>query len=157
MAGLVLALLGSPASAAFPEESPRARVVYRSDVIQHAKLSAWCWPGSNGGMGCGQKEPLPWPRADVLGAGSRLRVRIGWRREPRRIHVDSYRSVRDNGQPRDRGKDLFFRKEPVIRDGRTVAWDIVFRVHAIRHHYLKVLAHFNEGTLVWNAHVRAID
>ena len=153
---IVMLLVGPAAVAGAPKEAPRVRVIYRDDMIQRARLAAWCWPGENGGMGCSEKDPLPWPDADTIEAGSRSRVRIDWRREPRRIHVDSHRSVRKNGRPRDRGTDLRFRKEPVKRDGRIVAWDIVFRVRTERHHYVQVLAHFRKGTLVWDVHLKAV-
>ena len=79
-----------PAVAGPPEEAPRATVRYRGDRIQRAHLTAWCWPGDNGGMGCSEVTPMTWPRVDVVEAGARVRLRMHWRRQPRRAHVDSY-------------------------------------------------------------------
>ena len=152
--GLVMAA-ALPAVAAAPEEAPRATVRYRGELIQRAELTAWCWPGDNGGTGCSEVSPMPWPRADAVRAGSRLRLRMHWRRRPRSAFVESYRSIGSRGRPQDRGQDLVSRIRPVERNGETVAWDVVFRVRETRHHYVKTIVEFRQGLLVWNAHVEA--
>lgn len=147
--------LALPASAGAPDEAPRTTVRNRGEWIQRAHLTAWCWPGDNGGMGCSAVSPMTWPRVDIVEAGSRVRLRMNWRRQPQDAFVDSYRSIDSNGQPEDRGQDLASRIRPVQRDGETVAWDVVFRVWQERHHYVKTIVQFSEGSLVWNAHVHA--
>ena len=151
-AALAIAL---PAIAGPPEEAPRATVRNGGDRIQRAHLTAWCWPGDNGGMGCSEVSPMTWPRADVVNAGSRIRLRMHWRRPPKKAHVDSYRSIGRSGKPKDRGQDLNSWIRPVERNGTTVAWDVIFRVMQTRHHYVKTIVWFKEGILVWNAHVDA--
>ena len=152
--GAVLAI-ALPASAGAPDEAPRATVRYRGERIQRAQLTAWCWPGDDGGMGCSEVSPMPWPRADAVEAGSRLRLRMHWSRRPRSAFVESYRSIGSRGRPQDRGQDLVSRIRRVDRNGETVAWDVVFRVRETRHHYIKTIVRFRQGSLVWNAHVDA--
>ena len=152
---IAVSAVAVPATAGPPEEAPRATVRNRGDRIQRAHLTAWCWPGDNGGMGCSEVTPMTWPQVDVVDVGSRLRLRMHWTRQPKRAHVDSYRSIRRDGKPKDRGQDLHLRIRPVKRDGTIVAWDVIFRVNQMRHHYVKTIVWFRGGILVWNAHVEA--
>jgi hypothetical protein len=99
---------------------------------------------------------MTWPKADKVRAGDRVRLRIHWKREPNRVFVDSYRGVQDNGKPAGEGASVGWHKEPVRRNGDVVAWDIVFRLRAVREHYVKVLAKYPE-IVVWNVHVHAVE
>jgi hypothetical protein len=148
-------ITAAPATAAGPDEAPQATVRNGGEKIQRAPLTAWCWPGEDGGMGCSEVTPMKWPRVDVVEAGSRVRLRLHWSQRPRETHVDSYRSIGRNGKPKDRGQDLEWRRSRVVRNGETVAWDVIFRVREVRHHYVKTMVHFRKGLLVWNAHVDA--
>jgi hypothetical protein len=151
----IAVVVALPAFAGPPDEAPRATVRYRGDRIQRAHLTAWCWPGKNGGMGCSEVSPMTWPRVDVVSAGARIRLRMHWKRRPKNVHVDSYRSIRRNGKPKGRGQDLKATIRAVERKGDTVAWDVIFRVTKPRRHYIKSIVQFRKGTLVWNAHVDA--
>ena len=152
---IAVSAIAVPAIAGTPEEAPRATVRNGGERIQRAHLTAWCWPGDNGGMGCSEVSPMTWPRVDVVNAGSRIRLRMHWNRQPREAFVDSYRSIGRNGKPQDRGQNLESWIRPVKRDGKTLAWDVIFRVVQTRHHYVKTIVRFREGNLVWNAHVEA--
>ena len=99
---------------------------------------------------------MTWPHRDRVKSGARLRMRIRMRSEVGRIYVDSFRSIRRNGKPRDRGKDIQAHKHAVKHDGRVVAWDVVFRLYARRVHYVRVLIQ-SPHTVAWNLHVRAVD
>ena len=149
---LVLLTIVTP-SGALPKDPPGAHLRYRGDRIQRAHLAGSCWPGENGGYLCSDERPRTWPQSDRVSAGARLRLRIHWKREPSRIFVDSYRSIRNNGMPRGKGKDIHAGKRPVRRDGRVVAWNIVFRLHDRRLHYVRVLIQ-SPHTVAWNLKVR---
>lgn len=155
LAATVMAFLPGLSHASRPTDAPRVDVASRGETIQRARLAAWCWPGPDGGMGCGEKDPLPWPRGKRVVAGSLVKFRVRWPQEPRRLSVTSFRSVNDKGRPPGRGSELEASKHRIERAGKTVAWDVVFRIRSERRHYLRLLAHFRKGTLVWHGHVRA--
>ena len=152
---IALALVASAAHA-LPEDPPGAHLRYRGEVIQRAPVVAQCWPAEDGGMGCGEKSPMPWPKIDRVDRGSELRLRIHWKREPNRVFVHSYRDIHQNGKPRGDSTKPPWHKEAVRRDGEVVAWDIVFRLLVPREHYITVLSRFPE-TVVWSMHVRAVE
>jgi hypothetical protein len=108
-------------------------------------------------MGCSEVTPLPWPNADEVKAGARLRVRLKWSKKPNKVLVDSYRSIGDDGKPEDAGKNIYSKLIRVKRDGETKAWDVRFRLHAVRHHYVGVHAFWNGGSAVYNSHVRTFE
>jgi hypothetical protein len=135
---------------------PKARLRYRGEGIQRAHIAASCWPGEDGGYGCGETTPMTWPRRDRVKSTATLRMRIGSRSKPKRIHIDSYRSIRKNGRPRGRGRDIRARREAVRRDGRIVAWDVVFRLHATRVHYVRAIVDVPH-TVALNLKVRIVE
>ena len=148
-------VVGAAPAAALRDEPPSAHLRYRGDRIQRAHLAASCWPGKDGAVGCGETQPMTWPKVDRVTKGARLRVRIRWWREPKGVFVDSYRSIGRNGRPRDRGKDIRSTKRRRRIDGRTV-WDVIFRLRATREHFVKVLIQ-RPHTVAWNIHVEVVD
>ena len=140
---------------ALPEDPPKAHVRFRGERIQRAPLAAQCWPAANGGMGCSEETPLPWPTADEIPAGSRVKVRLKWSKKPTKIEVDSYRSIGNDGKPEGEEKDVFSRLIRVERNGETKAWDVRFRLRAPRRHYVKVYVRWRVGIGVYHAHIKA--
>lgn len=156
----VLSLLVAGGSAqpstASPDEPPGAHLRLRGERIQRAHLAADCWPDENGGLGCSEQRPMTWPQRDRVGLGTALRLRVQWKQKPEDVYISTYASIRRNGKPRERRNHLDSVLRPRRRDGRIVAWEIVFRPNRERLHYISVLAHVPH-TVVWNVKVRVVD
>ena len=154
---VVLAALMSTSSAiAQPEDPPGAHLRHRGMWIQRAHDAASCWPGEDGGMGCTEARPMTWPRADRVGPGDKLKLRVHWKRMPRRVFIYTYRDIYENGKPKGEGRKVDWHMAPVWRNGEVRAWDIVFRVRAVRKHYVSIMARYPD-TVVWNVHVRVVQ
>ena len=155
LAGAVaVATMGSTAVAwAYRDHPPGAHVQYRGEWLQRADASADCWPGEDGGIGCGEVDPQTWPKARRVRDDALVRFRINVNHKPRRVWVRSYRAISKNGEAKDRGKRIEVGLRPVRRDDRVVAWDAAFRLHAHRTHYLHVIANC-PYTAAWNATLR---
>lgn len=150
-----LAAIVATTGAAIPavaarKDPPGAHIQYRTRWLQRAHASADCWPGPDGGQGCAQADPQTWPHADPVRDGALVRLRINVTKRPTRVSVDSYRAITKGGDPKDRGKDIEWGLRSVRENHRVVAWDVVFRLHAHRTHYLHVIADC-PYTAAWNA------
>ena len=154
---VAVAMLIGGVSQALLDEPPDAHLRHDGVPIQRAFEMARCWPGEDGGMGCSETRPVDWPSADSVDPGDRLRLRVDWKRKPRKIHIDDYKEVRNDGSPVGKGKDLAHKLIPVWRDGKIRAWNIKFRVFGERHHYVKVIVNWNAGIGVYGTHVKTLD
>ena len=102
------------------------------------------------------------PETDRVAAGSKLRVRVSKAQRPDSFEVAAYRTVDENGEPSGQGRLLKRSLEPVVVDGRTVAWDAVFSVNRPgRDYYLVSEGHWqdsegcqNEQFAHWSFHVK---
>jgi hypothetical protein len=106
------------------------------------------------------------PRADLVRAGSWLHIRVNKPQRPESFtitaHPRSDQGWSDYGErPR---LDTSLRR--VMRDGKTVAWNVFFRVNRPdRHYYLQTYGrwervpgtHISYGTSNWNFHVKTTD
>ena len=83
-----------------------------------------------------------WPRADVVKAGSSLRIRINKPQRPASFRIEAYPRLFNTGEGIpywDEEQRLKYSFSRVERDGKTVAWNVYFRVNeADRHYYLVV-------------------
>jgi hypothetical protein len=90
-----------------------------------------------------------------------LRVRISKAQRPDSFTVNAHREVDEEGFPVDEPQPLRRTLDPVVRGGRTVAWDARFRVRQpSRDYYLVTEGHWRdrEGCDVdqyafWSFHV----
>jgi hypothetical protein len=99
---------------------------------------SWAYP-SGDGMCANEQAFLEsrFPAARNVAADSKLRVRIFKIQRPGSFEIAAYRAVDNNGIPTGKGQLLPRTLKPVVRDGRTIAWDAIFYVtRPSRHYYL---------------------
>lgn len=151
LGAVVVTAIGLPgAASANRKHPPGAHVHYRGKWLQRAHASADCWPGENGGFLCGEADPQTWPKTDRVRDGALVRFRINVTRKPKDVSVRSYRAISKRGRAKDRGKRIEWGLRRVSRGGHVVAWDVAFRLHAHRVHYLHVIAECPH-VAAWNA------
>ncbi len=156
---LAFASLGGGA-VADDHEPPRAELVYKGEVIQQGVLTAFCWttvpsPGQETHR-CVDSPSTIYPEKVRLRPDSRVRIRIHKEQQPKAALLQTSKTAEGN----ERRMPLFL--QPVVRDGETVAWDVVFDVcHADRHYYLRVGGVWEDeegGTsnqdAIWNFHIK---
>jgi hypothetical protein len=97
-----------------------------------------------------------YPRADVVGAGRRLHIRLNKAQRPERFTITDHET----------GRHLETTLRPVERDGKTVAWDAYFRVNRPDHNYRLVTrgvwkplpdTHIGYGYRVYLFHVKTTE
>ena len=91
--------------------------------------SSWVYPA--GGGVCTSETAFytfRYPDVDRVAPGSALRVRVFKAQRPDSFEIGAYPKVDEKGQPEGRGRRLGSTLKPVVRDGKTVAWDAVFTV-----------------------------
>ena len=152
-----LTVLGMTGGAlAVPDGPPSAHVRYGGQRIQPAHLAGYCWPNEEGAMGCTIVEPATWPKADEVRSGKRVRVRLHSKRQPKKLFVASYKEIDDQGNAEGDGNRINAWKTVVKRDGEVKAWDVNFRLKAVRRHYVRVIVQYPE-TAGYNVHLRVKD
>jgi hypothetical protein len=151
-----LAVFASEARAgSFDNHPPKKAVLMKGDTaIQKERIgSSSCWnywskTAHKWRWYCADRADLYFPKADVVGAGTRLHVRLAKPERPSTVAIYAWPKTTTPGQPpmtgtypagqRQKLKHTFRRVE---RDGETVAWDVFFRVNEPdRHYYLVVQA-----------------
>ena len=75
------------------------------------------------------------PRADVVGAGSKLHIRLNKPQRPAAFRIRAYKEVDRWSNPIGTGRLLNTTFRRVERDGKTVGWDVFFRVNGPNRHY----------------------
>ena len=133
-------------------------------VLQHGVLAYSTWhiyeDGSwntyfadGPGMDMSQEE---YPRAAVVGAGRKLHIRLNKAQRPERFTIKDHET----------GRHLKTTLRRVQRDGKTVAWDVYFRVNRPNHdYYLDTRGvwkrvpdtHISYGFKVYLFHVKTTD
>jgi hypothetical protein len=120
-------------------------VAKSATVLQNGVQLTTCWRYWTGvGRGyCADYASYYFPKADVVPAGTRLHVRIAKPERPSSLRIDAYPRVEnvDPDHP-EWGKYVEGQRQPlghtfrrVDRDGKTVAWDVFFRVNEPSRHY----------------------
>ena len=122
------------------------------------------WLGYCGDVFVDKKKDAYPRRAVPVPAGSTLHIRLYKPQRPDRVQLvegfdENARSVFGWGRPLDNSL------RPVERDGKTVAWDVFFRVKGPdRHYYLGIWVswervpgtHISYGDRGWGFHVRTL-
>jgi hypothetical protein len=105
------------------------------------------------------------PAADRVEAGSQLYITLRKPQRPDRFRIYTYSDVDQDGFPVDDAQRLSASLERVLRDGRTVGWDIHFSVNRPdRHYYLIAVGKWNHvrdskasyGDSSWQFHVKTL-
>lgn len=156
----VCAAVLSTSALAHDHEPPEAELMIRGKVVQKGVLTASCWttvpaPGQEIHR-CVDSPSTTYPEKVRVAPRTRLKIRIHKAQQPQPVVLQSSRTARGD----ERRMPLFLR--PVVEDGETVAWDVVFDVcHARRHYYLRLggVWRDEEGgqsnqDAIWNFHVK---
>jgi hypothetical protein len=139
-------------------EPPEAVLMKHKSVLQVRGFSGcdWCYY-KNGGGGCFVADNFGYytfPKADEVGAGTRLHVRFAKPERPSAVAINAWPKTKTTpGQlpmtgkvpagERQQLKHTFVRR--VERDGETVGWNVFFRVkEPERQYYLVVHASWEE-------------
>jgi hypothetical protein len=126
--------------------------------------SSWTQPAGNGEF-VTQTAIYSWrfPEVDRVAAGSKLRVRILKSHKPDTFSIIAYPRVDEKGAPSGQGRQLSASFKPIVQDGRTLAWDVIFYVNRpMREYYLLNEGHWkdrqgsgNDQWAHWSFHVKS--
>lgn len=120
--------------------------------------SGWVWSSASGTTG--------FPHADLVRVGSRLHIRLNKPQRPETFTIKAYPRVDEYGMSAGEVKRLNTTLRRVERDGKTVAWNVFFRVNqSDRHYYLDTHGvwkrvpgtHISYGEGSWSFHVKTTD
>jgi hypothetical protein len=168
-----VAVVAVQAQAGSFDHRPPHQVLFKGAQLQRGIAQSesiwWHSYDENGGWGVydpGYSGSNHWPNSDVVPAGSRLRIRIAKPQHPYSVRIEAYRRLDvegGEGWPAGRPQILKSSFDRVERDGKTVAWNVYFRVkEPERHYYLWVTerwaqvpgTHISYGTAAYLFHVR---
>jgi hypothetical protein len=152
----------------FDNLPPRALLIKPSQVLQEGKLgsSVWSHYYKDGRWISGSVDTLGYsfPRADVVGAGPKLHIRLDKPQRPESFSISAYKGFdREQGRPIGESRRLDTTLRRVERDGKTVGWDVFFRVkHPDRHYYMVAYGtwkpvpdtHISYGQGEWFFHIK---
>ena len=167
LAGTVLfaAQAWAAPTGSFGHQPPKAVLMKGATVLQTSNVGFFCWyyyPD----MLCGDPAfDYSFPRANgFLGAGTRLHIRLAKPERPEVLRITAYRGFdKKRRVPIGEGRDLVRTFGRVERDGKTVGWDVFFRVNGPgRHYYLDTVGVWEEvpgtrisyGDASYSFHVR---
>ena len=110
------------------------------EFVTQTAVYSWGWPKMDDSSGA--------PIADRIAAESKLRLRINKSQRPDTFDLMAYPKVIQNQgywEPSGQGRLLRTSLKPVVQDGRTVAWDVVFYVNRPdRDYYLVSEGHWKD-------------
>jgi hypothetical protein len=140
--GVVSLPLAQAASSSY--DDPPSRVLMKgSTVLQKGRMGSHCWSYYDDGRPVGYCADYVYNfprRAVLLRAGSTLHIRIDKPQRPDRVQVVAYpgldrKNPAPTAAPIGKGRRLDTTLRGVQRDGKTVAWDVFFRVSQPERHY----------------------
>jgi hypothetical protein len=147
MALASISVVAAQAQAGSFDQRPPKEVMFKgTQVHREGKMHYYYWHYYETGNWAydqyGYDGTYEWPRADVVMAGSRLRIRISKPQRPDSFRIEAYPRLFNTGEGIpywDEEQRLKYSFSRVERDGKTVAWNVYFRVNeADRHYYLVV-------------------
>lgn len=126
--------------------------------------SNWVYPAGDG-LCANENAVYRWrfPYTNRVLAGSELKVRIFKSQRPDSFEIAAYPELDKDGFPSGEGRLLNRDLERVVRDGKTVAWDAIFKVRRPdRDYYLVGEGHWKDREdcgdadqyASWSFHVR---
>jgi hypothetical protein len=132
----------------FAHRPPNAVLMKGATVLHTSNVGAFCWYYGPDDELCGDPA-FDWsfPRADgFLKAGTRLHIRLAKPERPEFVRITAYRGFdKKRKLPIGEGRELVHTFGRVERDGKTVGWDVFFRVNRPgRHYYLDTVAVWEE-------------
>lgn len=164
--GAIAVTVGAPPAEAHDHRIPKTVLKKGSQDLQTGfKVAESEWHYALGGGRCGGAHTdyaFRFPGADRVAAKSALRVRIFKVQRPDSLKITAHRKVNEDDYPIGKPQVLKRTLSPVVRGGKTVAWDARFRVSQLsRDYYLVTEGHWRdrEGCggdqyAFWSFHVR---
>lgn len=161
----IAATAGAPPAGAHDHRIPETVLKKGPQDLQTGlRVAESFWSHSTAGGGCAgafTDYVFRFPAVDRVAAGRALHVRIFKAQRPDSFTVNAHRKVKDDGFPVGEPQPLRRTLEPVLRQGKRVAWDAKFRVNQpSRDYYLVTEGHWRdrEGCDVdqyayWSFHV----
>jgi hypothetical protein len=169
--GVVSLPLAQAASSSYDDDPPNEVLMKGATVLQKGRMGSHCWSyyddGSPEAYCADYLYNFP-RRAVLLRAGSTLHIRIDKPQRPDRVELVAYpgldrKNPAPSAAPIGKGRRLDTTLRGVQRDGKTVAWDVFFRVsQPERHYYLDTWVvwervpgtRISYGDLAWTFHVK---
>jgi hypothetical protein len=141
--GVVSLPLAQAASSSYDDDPPSRVLMKGSTVLQKGRMGSHCWSYYDDGRPVGYCADYVYNfprRAVLLRAGSTLHIRIDKPQRPDRVQVVAYpgldrKNPAPTAAPIGKGRRLDTTLRGVQRDGKTVAWDVFFRVSQPERHY----------------------
>jgi hypothetical protein len=141
--GVVSLPLAQAASSSYDDDPPSKVLMKGSTVLQKGRMGSHCWSYYDDGRPVGYCADYVYNfprRAVLLRAGSTLHIRIDKPQRPDRVQVVAYpgldrKNPAPTAAPIGKGRRLDTTLRGVQRDGKTVAWDVFFRVSQPERHY----------------------
>jgi hypothetical protein len=165
----VFAAEARASEASFDRHPPNAVLMEGDTAIQKGLGGSTCWSywsdAKDSWVGYCADTLYMFPRSGAsLRAGTRLHIRLGKPERPEDFKITAYKGFNKKAKfPIGKGRRLDTNLRPVERDGKTVAWDVFFRVNEpSRHYYLDTFAlwkqvpntHISSGDATYFFHVR---
>jgi hypothetical protein len=121
----------------FSDGFPKQVLKKGATVLQHGYFfyGTWNWYEAGEWNKVYADGTYDYPRADTVRAGSKLRIRINKPERPAAFRIRAYKEVDQFSNPIGTGRLLNTTFGRVERDGKTVAWNIYFRINRSGHHY----------------------
>jgi hypothetical protein len=152
------------AAGSFSDEFPKTVLKKGRTVLQSGRFYYGTWHSYDaGGWSVVHADGIGgFPAADLVRAGSRFHIKIIKPERPDVFRIIAYKRV-EQGQPLGEGRHLATTFRRVERDGKTVAWNVFFRVkQPDRHYYLETFGrwervpgtHISFGSSVRNFHLK---
>jgi hypothetical protein len=169
MALASIAIVAAQAHAgSFSDEFPKTVLMKGATVLQHGRFyyGSWHWYEAGEWNRVDADGLGGFPRADAVRAGSRLHIKINKPERPANFSIRAYRKVDQFSNPIGTGRLLNTTFRRVERDGKTVGWDVFFRVNGPnRHYYLETggrwervpSTHISYGNSHENFHIKTTD
>jgi hypothetical protein len=169
MALASMAIVAAEARAgSFSDGFPRQVLMKGATVLQHGRFyyGSWHWYEAGEWNRVDADGLGGFPRADAVRAGSRLHIRTNKPERPAAFRIRAYRRVDQFSNPIGTGRLLNTTFRHIERDGKTVGWDVFFRVNGSnRHYYLETYGrwervpgtHISYGNSHENFHVKTTE
>jgi hypothetical protein len=136
-----IAIVAAEAHAGSYSDKFPKQVLLKGDTVRqdgYFYYGTWNWYEAGEWEKVAADGTYDYPRADTVRAGSKLRIRINKPERPAAFRIRAYKEVDRFSNPIGTGRLLDTTFGRLERDGKTVAWNVYFRVNRSgRHYYLE--------------------
>ena len=144
-----IGLAGQAPASAHDHLIPKTVLMKGAKELQTGRLvvdSSWTRP-AGGGEFVTQSAVYSWrfPEVDRVAVDTKLRVRVLKSQKPDTFSITAYPKIDDKGAPSGQERLLQRSLKPVVQDGRTVAWDVIFYLNRpMKDYYLVGEGHWRD-------------